>query len=166
MLDAPLGRIQAHALFGEKGRILADQGQFVLDGDAVRNGPGGIEHQVAHVAAEDRGVPIGLAHDDPHVHDGYVLFHHVEAVVRDVDQDVAIAQVFGQPSPALQVGGDLRQPVFRRNVQGGQGAAAQPAVRFEPVNRLEAFEGCLQRGVKKIGLTFRGQQCVSGQGES
>src|SRR3990172_1913496 len=82
----------------------------------------GADDEVAHGRAEDRGPPIRLADHGSHRHHDLLVLDHAELEGGHVDEKMAAAEIARQPAPALEVEGDLRGALRRRNVEGGQGA--------------------------------------------
>ena len=99
--------------------------------DARRHVPVRAEDDLRHLVAEDgRGGLVGLPRHHPHREGGLALLDRLELEGRDVDEDVAVAELLGQPPPALEVQLDLRDAIRGGGVPG----------RHVPVARQLALE--------------------------
>ena len=112
--------------------IAQDGRDRLLPQDARRHVPVGAEDDLRHLVAEDgRGGLVGLARHHPYREGDLALLDRLELEGRDVDEDVAVAELLGQPPPALEVQLDLRDAIRGGGVPG----------RDVPITRKLALEG-------------------------
>ncbi len=129
-------------------------GKDLLHGDLVGDVPVGIELQVFHRFAEDRCRRVALPRDDPHRHHDPGLLDDPQVEIGDVHQDVAPAEIAGDPAPSLQVQFDLANPVFDGDRKRRKRVRADDPVGFQSVSSLEAADRVLQCIVEH-GLSAR-----------
>ncbi len=138
-----------HVVGVEIARILLDGGQDLVGDDAARRVPERAQDDVAHRVGEHRRRRGDLADDHPHLERGRgVASGGGEAVQperRDVDDDRRTVGRLRQPVQARQRQLDLPGAARRRNVELGEGGAADHPVGSQTVPCLEAAHGRQQR---------------------
>ena len=80
------------------------------------------------------------------------LLVRFEVEVRDVDAEVARAEVVGQPPPPFEVECDLTEARRKRHVEGGDRSGIEPSGRRQAVMFLEDAYGADKRLVVPVAL--------------
>ncbi len=126
--------------------------QRLVGGDLRRDVPERAHDDVRHALAEDRRLVARLADDGTDVEDDPSLLVRLEVKVRDVDAEVARAEVVGQPPPAFEVECDLTEARRKRHVEGGDRSGIEPSGRGQAVMFLEDAHGADKRLVVPVAL--------------
>jgi len=86
-----------------------------------------------------------MAFSDHYIHreNRSILFNELEAIIRDIDQDVASSQFVWQPTPSVHVQFDLSNTRLHRYIKCRQGATSQFPIFLEAMALLKAPDGCL-----------------------
>ena len=155
-----------HVVLVEIAGILLDLRQDLLLHDVLRDVPVRAEHHRRHAIRQSTGVGLVLlAGDDLHVEHALAVLDRVEAERRDVDEQVARAEIVRQPAPALHVHHDLfdrggvlllprehelvLQPEILRRMRRQAGQRLADVVLVEPgVQRVAQVDGA--RGGRAI----------------
>src|SRR5581483_11286680 len=124
----------------EERSVRARLRQQLLLCDLRRDVPRRIEDELGQVGAELGRLPRLLADDDRHLDLDARPIPQLQLLVRNVDLDVALAEVLGQPARPLERDLELADAFVDRDVERGPGPLADDAVRTQAVARLEALD--------------------------
>ena len=158
-IDLAAGAVQhPHVHARRVARVLAHLRDDILLQDAERHRPGRIEIDGGDVGGERRRRPIG-APDLHHMaaHDA-VAFDRLGERRRQVDHDVALAEVEIHRRQPVERRRELAQPLADRHVERGERLRTDAAGFFEAVTRLETPDRRGQRLVVNVAGLLIGRQ--------
>ncbi len=155
----PVHRCRVHqpALRGEQVHLPAAQvaqrvrqqpRQDLPDGDAARDGPGGVDlHQLDQVV-EHRGLVIGTTHLDGTGPFAAVVEHETG----QVDGVEILRQAVIEPAYPFQVDADLVDAALQGDVELGQGQGSHEPVRLQQMEPLEGLHRLFQVRIEALRL--------------
>ena len=160
-IDLAAGAVQhPHVHARRVARVLAHLRDDILLQDAERHRPGRIEIDGGDVGGEHRRRPIGAPDLHDMTADDAVAFHRFGERRRQVDHDVALAEVEIHRRQPVERGRKLTQPLADRHVERGERLRTDAAGFLKPVPRLEMPHRRRQRLVIDVAGLLVGRQIV------
>ncbi len=150
-------REDLEALIGERIGVAPQQREVFVARDRLRHGPVRIGLEAVHGGLDlGRGM-LGRADDHLALEGGLAVVHEHHRIVAGVHEDIAPAEVLGQPAPAFEIGHDLLDAFVERRIERTGGIGADHAVDRQALGFLIGLHHGCQRIVVVLGCARGGR---------